>query len=268
MAVDTRRQPRIPLEELCRLPTFFNPVVSWKGDRVAFYWDKTGRMELYVMELATRAVRQVSHGETPRALRTGFVWTRDDREIAFGRDVGGNEQHDIYVIDVATSKVRQLTDDPAAEEHAAEWSPDDRWLLVNTNKRLPETPDRPGQLNLWKVGRDGSAYTPLTRHAFPAFAAGWSPDGSTIAYVTNEEMTDLKNLDGYLVDPEGTNARKVFSVAKGSQDTFGGWHPDSRRIAVTSSASGQNRAGILDVETGVDRWLSPEGVEEQALRVS
>ncbi len=268
MSVDTRRQPRIPLEELCRLPSFFNPVVSWKGDRVAFYWDKTGRMELYVMDLATRAVRQVSHGETPRALRTGFVWTRDDREIAFGRDVGGNEQHDIHVIDVESSTVRQLTNDPAAEEHAAEWSPDDRWLLVNTNKRMPETPDRPGQLNLWKVARDGSTYVPLTRYAFPAFATGWSPDGMKIAYVTNEDPTDLKNRDGYIVDPDGKAPRKVFSTGKGTQDGFGGWHPDSRHIAVTSDASGVERAGILDVETGEVRWLSPDGIEEHALRFS
>ncbi len=268
MAVTARRQPRIPLEELCRLPSFFLPVVSWKGDRVAFYWDKTGRMELYVMDLRTRAVRQVSHGEVPRALRTGFVWSRDDREIAFGKDSGGNEQHDIHVIDVETAAVRQLTGDPAAEEHASEFSPDDQWLLVNTNKRLPETPDRPGQLNLWKVRRDGSAYVPLTRHAFPAFATGWSKDGTKIAYVTNEDMTDLKNRDGYVVSPDGSGARRVFSVRTGSQDTFGGWHPDSRRIAVTSDASGQNRAGILDVETGEVRWLSPEGVEEHALRFS
>lgn len=268
MAIQTRRQPRIPLEELCRLPTFFNPVVSWKGDRVAFYWDRTGRMELFVMDLATREVRQVSHGETPRALRTGFVWTRDDREIAFGKDTGGNEQHDIFVIDVETTKVRQLTSDPTAEEHAAEWSPDDQWLLVNTNKRLPEAPDRPGQLNVWKVKRDGSEYVPLTRHQFPAFAAGWSKDGTKIAYITNEDMTDLKNRDGYVIDADGSNPRKVWSVRKGSQDTFGGWHPDSRRIAVTSDASGDNRAGILDTETGEVRWLSAEGVEEHALRFS
>src|SRR5262249_18322976 len=152
-----------PLEELCKLPSFFLPVVSWKGDRVAFYWDKTGRMELHVMGLETRVVRQVSHGETPRALRTGFTWTRDDREIAFGKDTGGNEQHDIHVIDVASGAVRQLTNDPKAEEHTVEFSPDDAWLLVNTNKRMPESPDTPGQLNLWKVKRDGSAYVPLTR---------------------------------------------------------------------------------------------------------
>ena len=89
MAVDTRPKARIPLEELCRLPSFFLPSVSWKGDQVAFYWDKTGRMELHVMDLATKAVRQVSHGEVPTALRAGFAWDRADKTIVFAKDSGG-----------------------------------------------------------------------------------------------------------------------------------------------------------------------------------
>src|SRR5207302_11498738 len=99
MAVETRRQPRIPLEELCRLPSFFFPAVSWKGDRVAFYWDKTGRMELFVMDLATRALRQVSHGEVPRAMRPGIARSRDERTIAFGKDAAGNAQPDTHPTD-------------------------------------------------------------------------------------------------------------------------------------------------------------------------
>lgn len=268
MAVMTRRQPRIPLEELCRLPSFFFPLVSWKGDQVGFYWDKTGRMELYVMDLNTKEIRQVSHGEVPRAMRTGFTWSRDDRFIAFGKDTGGNEQHDIYKIEVATGKVSQLTNDPAAEEHAVQFSPDDGWLTVDTNKRMPETPERPGQLNIWKIRADGSAYVPLTRYAFPVFGGLWSNDGSLISYVTNEDMTNLKNRDGYVVRADGTEPRKVFSVRPGSQDTLADWHPDGRRIAATSDASGQNRAGVVDIQTGQTRWYSPEGVEEHALRFS
>jgi len=268
VAVMSQRQPRIPLEELCRLPSFFFPIVSWKGDKVAFYWDKTGRIELYVKDLATKAVRQVSHGEVPRAMRTGFAWTRDDRFIAFGKDTGGNEQHDLYKIEVETGKVTQLTNDPAAEEHAVQFSPDDEWLTVDTNKRLPESPDRPGQLNIWKVRADGSGYTPLTRYAFPVFGGLWSDDGSWVSYVTNEDMTNLKNRDGYIVRPDGSGARKIFSIRTGSQDTLGDWHPDGRRIAATSDASGQNRAGIVDSQTGDVRWYSPDGVEEHALRFS
>ena len=268
MAVIARRQPRIPLEELCSLPSFYFPLVSWKGDRVAFYWDKTGRLELYVMDLRSKAVRQVSHGEVPRALRTGFTWSRDDRFIAYGKDAGGDEQHDLYKIEVDTGAVTQLTADPSAEEHAVQFSPDDQWLTVNTNKRPPDSPERPGQVNLWKVRPDGSDYTPLTRYAFPAFGGQWSDDGKWIAYITNEDLTNLKNRDGYVVKPDGTGARKVLSLRSGSQDLLGEWHPDSRRIAVTSDASGQNRAGVLDIESGDVRWYSPEGVEEHALRFS
>jgi dipeptidyl aminopeptidase/acylaminoacyl peptidase len=269
VAIATRRQPRIPLEELCRLPSFHLPVVSWKGDRVAFYWDKSGRMELHVMDLATRETRQVSHGEVPRALRAGFAWDRADKGIVFAKDTGGTEQHDLYRIDVATGVVTQLTSDPTAQEYVAQLSPDDRWLTVLTNKRHPATPDRPGQLNLWKMRADGSEYAPLTNHTFPVLGGGqWSPDGQWIAYATNEDATELRNADAYVVRADGTGARRVLSVEKGSKDTIADWHPDGKRLAVTSDASGQDRAGILDLASGEVRWLGKGDVEEHAIRFS
>jgi len=268
MAIATRRQPRIPLEELCRLPSFYLPSVSWKGDRVAFYWDKTGQMELHVMDLATRETRQVSHGEVPRALRAGFAWDRADRSIVFAKDAGGTEQHDLYRIDMETGAVTQLTNDPSAQEYAGQFSPDDQWLTVLTNKRNPAAPERPGQLNLWKMRADGTDYAPLTNYAFPVFGGQWSPDGELIAYATNEDVTDLKNADSYVVNADGTGARKVLAVKKGSKDTVADWHPDGKRLAVTSDASGQNRAGILDTGSGLVRWLGKDNVEEHAVRFS
>ena len=230
MAIVTGRQPRIPLEELSRLPSFYLPAVSWKGDRVAFYWDKTGRMELHVMDLATRETRQVSHGEVPRALRAGFAWDRANRSIVFAKDSGGTEQHDLYRIDVETGAVTQLTNDPTAQEYVGQFSPDDQWLTVLTNKRHPASPDRPGQLNLWKMRADGTDYAPLTNYAFPVFGGLWSPDGELVAYATNEDVTDLKNADSYVVRSDGTAARKVLSVKKGSKDTIADWHPDGKRL--------------------------------------
>ena len=268
MAVDTRRQPRIPLEELCRLPSFFLSSVSWKGDQVAFYWDKTGRMELHVMELATKQTRQISHGEVPTALRAGFAWSRDDKSIVFAKDAGGNEQHDLYKIDVATSKVTQLTNDPTAQEYVIQFSPDDQWISVLTNKRHPAAPDKPGQLNLWKMRADGTDYAPLTRYAFPLFGGTWSPNGTQLAFSTNEDPSDLKNLDLYVINADGTGAKKIFSAKSGSQDGISDWHPDGKRAAVTSDASGTPRAGILDIASGQVRWLGKEGVEEHPGRFS
>src|SRR5438067_3233067 len=114
---------RIPLDELARLPNFYLPTVSWAGDKLAFYWDKTGRIELYVLDLRTRALKQVSHGEVPRAIRAGFVWDRRDEHILFAKDQDGNEQHDVYAIDVNTNAVRQLTNDPACQEYPVQFSP-------------------------------------------------------------------------------------------------------------------------------------------------
>ena len=262
MAVETRRQSRIPLEELCRLPTFFLPSVSWKGDRVAFYWDKTGRIELHVMDLRTKEIRQVSHGEVPTALRAGFAWSRDDKSIVFAKDAGGNEQHDLYKIDVETSTVTQLTSDPTAQEYVVQFSPDDTWISVLTNKRHPAAPDKPGQLNLWKMRVDGSDYAPLTRFMFPVFGGLWSPDGKTLSFSTNEDATNLKNLDAYLINADGTGSKKIFSVQPGSQDGISDWHPDGTRVAVSSDASGTPRAGILDLASGQVRWLGKDGVEE------
>jgi len=268
MAIETRRQPRIPLEELCRLPSFFLPSVSWKRDQIAFYWDRTGRMELHVMDLRTKETRQVSHGEVPTALRAGFAWSRDDRTIVFAKDSGGDEQHDLYAIDVATSQVRQLTKDPTAQEYAIQFSPNNAYLSVLTNKRHPAAPDRPGQLNLWKMRADGSDYAPLTRSGFPVFGGYWSPDGSRIAYATNEDPSNLKNIDLYTISADGSDAKKIFSARPGSQDTASDWHPDGKRMAVTSDASGTSRAGILDVASGQVRWLGTEGVEEHSGKFS
>lgn len=264
----TARQRRIDLAELASLPSFYLPTVAWAGDRVAFYWDRTGRLELYVMDLRTRAIQQVSHGEVPRAVRTGFAWDRADRAIVFGKDELGNEQHDLYRIELASGAVTRLSHDPTAEEHAIEFSPDDAWLTTNATKRHPDAPDQPGQMNVWRMRADGSDYQPLTRYRFPARGGRWSPDGQWLSFETNEDPDHLRNRDGYLMRPDGSEVRKVFSLQPGSQDLLADWHPDSRHLAVQSDASGLGRVGVMAIDTGQVRWLTPEGLDEASVRFS
>lgn len=244
---------RVPLEELARLPSFYLPTVSWKQDRVAWYADHTGRMELYVLDLPDGMPRQVSHGEIPRALHAGFVWNRAGDTIVFAKDEGGNEQHDLYRIDLATGAVTRLTAHPNCQEYPVEFSPDDQWLLVATN--------RAGQLNLWRMRPDGSEYTQLTRYPNPVGGGRYSPDGQWVLFNTNESL-DLRNMDGYLMRADGSAARRVFRVSEGTQDTVVDWSPDGRLLAVVSDASGFSRPGLLEVATGAVRWLGEEEVNE------
>jgi dipeptidyl aminopeptidase/acylaminoacyl peptidase len=262
------RQERIPLEELARLPTLYHFEVSHAGDKIAFYSDTTGRIELHVLDLKTRAVTQLSHGEVPKALRSFFIWDPTDSHLVFAKDNAGDEQHDLFRIDATSGAVTRLTRDPTAEKHAADFSPDGRSILVNTNRRRPDSPDTPGQMNLWLMRPDGTDLHPLTSFAAPVFGGRFSDDGSRIAFIGTEEPPAAKNLDGYVMNADGSDLQRVFRVRVGSQDTVAGWHPDGKRIAVTSDASGTHRAGILDLESGAVRWLGVEGVEEHANRFS
>ncbi len=101
---------RIPLEELARLPTLYHFEVSHGGDKVAYYSDSSGRIELYILDVKTKAVTQLSHGEVPRALRSFFIWDPTDSYLVFAEDNAGDEQHDLYRIERSTPSTSRRTD--------------------------------------------------------------------------------------------------------------------------------------------------------------
>src|SRR5579884_1144919 len=246
---------KFPLEELVKLPIFVFPQVSWSGDQVGYYTDESGRMEFWVMDLTTGQHRQVSHGEIPTAVHAGFAWDRNGRSIVFARDVNGNEQHDLWRLDIESSHAEQLTDTPSAQEIPIEFSPDD--------ERVSFLSTRNGQLNLFSMRRDGSDVRQLTAWKNPAWGGRWSPDGTQLASATSESE-NLHNADIYLVAADGSGARQIFSSGGNTFDVAAGWSPDGRYLAITSDASGVDRPGILDVASGQVRWLGIEGVDETA----
>jgi len=251
---------RIPLAALASLPSLYYVTPDWDRTRYAFYWDKSGRIELYTAGLPGGAPKQVSHGEVPRSLRAGFIWSRDGRRIVFAKDKEGNEQHDLHVLHLDTGRVEPLTDTPRAQEIPVEFSPDDRYLSMRSN--------RDGQMNLYRLRSDGSEVTALTHMENPVRDGGiWSSDGARLAFCANE-TDELKNADVYVVNVDGTGLSRVLQVTVGSIESVAQWLPDGRRLAITSDASGVDRPGVLDVDTGEVRFFGTDGVEEWATGVS
>ncbi len=249
---------RIDLEELVKLSSVYLITPNYKGDKIAYYSDKTGRIELYVMDLDSREIKQVTHGEAPRALSAGFVWTRDDKAIVFAKDKDGDEQHNLFLIQVESGDIQQLNNDPT-QEYAVEVHPDNVHLTVISTKN--------GQANIHLLNMRTLEWIELTQYRRPAMAGSWSPDGNWLSFGTNEDE-DMRNMDGYLISRDGQTVRKVLDTGSASQDDLGDWHPDGRHIAVTSDAFGDPRAGILDIDSNEVRWLSPEGVAVTAGRFS
>ena len=208
------------------------------------------------MDLASRQVRQVSNGEMPRAIRFPFIWAdTEGRQVVYPKDRGGDERTELFVIDVDSGEVNQLTEESGGWQFPIEASPNGAWISVISA--------RGGQLNLWKMRRDGSDALQLTKFSAPTFGGSWSPDGKWLAVISNENAMDLENRDAYLVSADGSEVRKALSVRVGSQDAIVDWHPDGKRVAVTSDASGTSRVGVMDLATSNIRWLTPEGGPEE-----
>lgn len=100
-------------------------------------------------------------------------------------------------------------------DYAVEVHPDGSPLLVNST--------RGGQMNihLYDLTReDEAAWTALTRFSSTAMASGWSPDGTRIAFTSNESP-DRRNTDGYVMRGDGSEVRRVFGLQEGSRETLG-----------------------------------------------
>ena len=84
--------------------------------------------------------------------------------------------------------------------------------------------DSGGHGNLWIVNLESGATRQITFEQDPHLALGlpvWSPDGAHIAYVTRSRTS--WNVDQWLINPDGTNARKVSELGG-----WAAWSPDSR----------------------------------------
>jgi TolB protein len=91
------------------------PDWSPDGGAIAFHRDVGGVPQVFVLDLATRAVRQLTgsgRNEDP-------TWAPDGRHLAFVSDRGGSRE--LWVVDLETGRLRQLTSVGGARLPA--WSP-------------------------------------------------------------------------------------------------------------------------------------------------
>src|SRR5262245_10794783 len=99
-------------------------------------------------------------------------------QIVFVANLGGNDNHDVYVIDADGSKLTRLTTDPAYE-NSPEWSPD--------GKQIAFASDRTNSWEIYVMNIDGTDQRQVTSYGINE-EPHWSPDGTKIAYVSTTDQ--------------------------------------------------------------------------------
>ncbi len=118
-----------------------------------------------------------------------FVITR----LQFKEDAGegylaGDRAEHLQVLDLASGKLTQVTSGDFSEEDA-NWSPDGRRIVFVSNREAD--PDSSYRTDLWLVAADnadkGATPTRLTNDERAKDSPVFSPDGSTIAFLSAED---------------------------------------------------------------------------------
>ena len=107
------------------------------------------------------------------------------------------------------------------------WSPDGSQLVFPSTAALDGSSTDGNALNLWIMNSDGSGRQPLTKYTANGvvfYVPTWSPDGSTIATLSNAELngSDAPSLDTWCIwtlSASGSGLAPLSAVANGT-----GWN--------------------------------------------
>jgi len=213
--------------------TVFESVLSWSPDslQIAFTpWHNT-ESPPFLGIARLDAADYVELTESSDEASSYPVWSPDGSQIAYRCYI--REIAQICSIKPDGSGRRQLTQGPGGNVDPA-WSPDSARIAFISwrDSRDPDTCEN-GDCNfeIYVMASDGSHQTNLTRNPAEDWSPVWSPDGSTIAFVSLRDEPahpadcgDTCNSEIYVMDESGEDVRRV------TDDSGPSWSPAWRPL--------------------------------------
>src|SRR5262249_39291589 len=201
-----------------------------------------------------------------------IAWSPDSRRLAFVSSVAGPETADasgdpivitrylykpdaaeglthfndnrrlhLFVVDVASGRVDQLTDG-RHYEHSIDWSPNGQELLFLTNRDADD--DEFFNYDVFAMKLSDKSIRRLTATESNEYRPQWSPDGTMIAFeATKRGLTDrettMEDTHVWVMNADGSNRREVGVVdnRQGAPE----WTGDSSALLFTVQERGNVR---------------------------
>src|SRR5580765_7252008 len=206
-------------------------------DQIAFISGRSGKGDVYLLDLATKATTRLTHGEWPYLYPQ---WSPDGKRLAVIQ--GENENHDVYVLE--PGRTPPVPPKPFStwryDDLRPVWSPDGKRLAFYTNYNPADDPKTWAIVVVAADGSDptegqGLAARVVATDVIPDIERGpaWMPDNRRIVYVRNERQAYNPI---YVVDVDSRASTLVRTGTKMNHD-------------VTCSVS-----GVIAFRAQVDQW--------------
>jgi dipeptidyl aminopeptidase/acylaminoacyl peptidase len=233
---------RLPIEDVVGAPYvdfFFGGIdLSPDGAEVAFSWNKSGIFDIYSAPVDRDTLYQLTVG-TERSVSPR--WSPDGQQVAFLRDTGGNERWDIWIVDRAGERERNLTNEPDVSHRDIAWSRDGRRIAYVANAQ-----GKKYGVNVIDVAT--GTKRALTDGAHDDSQPRWSPDGERIVFTSRREKV-RSNSDLYIIPSAGGEATRLETRGgKDGESRDGTFSPDGARVAFTTNVRGRNEVAIAPLD--------------------
>ena len=221
----------------------YSPAISPDGKRLAFTSNRLQNAELYLMDLTTRTLQQLTHTDELDEYMPAF--SPDGTSIAFVSErtrggmmlpsvqASGSDPRTatIYLMDVDGRNQRPLIDIEGAQR-APVFSPDGKKIAFESRRGETTSPaENNDTLEIYVIHIDGTNMKQLTHNDVDDGHPTWAPNGKQIAFTGM--VDDIYHI--FSVNAGGGNVRRLTYGNTGSHyhPTFS---PDGKRIIYVSNA--------------------------------
>jgi dipeptidyl aminopeptidase/acylaminoacyl peptidase len=290
----------LSLDDLVKFRSVNDPQVSPDGKWVAYTVGtvdaEKDRRDSDIWMVSWDGTQQVQLTATTDTSESMPRWSPDNHFLAFLTSRGDEEQKkkgsQVWLLNRAGGEAQKLTDIKGGVSDYA-WSPDGKRLVLAVND--PDPNDEPEKKEGWKrktrppividryhFKQDGEGYLgPLRTHLsifdvesrkaeiltsgrFDEESPAWSPDGRSIAFVSNRTPDPDRNEDTniYIVEAKPAAEPRQLTTFSGPDDGRPSWSSDGRFIAyvqgdeVRYSAYMQSKLAVVPAGGGEPRILT------------
>ncbi len=235
----------------------YAPEFDPSGKRVTFLTDITGVPQVWAVDVAGGWPHQLTFFDERV---TVAEWSPKGGWLLFAKDRGGDERHQLYLLDAEGAGVTALTDDPDVMNTFGVWSPDGTAVAYASNRRDYSFFD------IYVHGIPDGEPRMVYRQDGMNSALAWSPDGRylVIAHVEAHTYSDLLLLDLQTeavrpLTPEGDLSSYNRTV----------WSHDGSGLYMSTNRDREFRGlARMDVASGQITWLAQPPWDVEALALS